>query len=111
MRPMWGYVSQCINVSKNDFRKMSVFNLWSCTMCINSFPFNHIIDNDKFICEIIGHNRLNCDNLIFNPFNDDDISNIKISNFECDPDVHHYDKYSSPGTQVLLIQNISLSVI
>ena len=23
--------SQCINVSKNDFRKMSVFNLWSCT--------------------------------------------------------------------------------
>ena len=87
---MWGYVSQPVYK-----RIKERFNLWSCTMCINSFPFNHIIDNDKFICEIIGHNSLNCDNLIFNPFNDEDISNIKISNFECDPDVHHYDKYSN----------------
>ena len=74
---------------------MSVFCLWSCNTCINYFPVNHIVDNDECTCEIIGHNRLNCDKLIFNPFNDEDISNIKMYNFECDPDIHHYDEYSN----------------
>jgi hypothetical protein len=92
------YHSQCIDMSKNDVRKMTPEDklIWLCVKCIESFPFNHIIDNDLFI-ESIRHSDvkfggLNCDELLFNPFHDDyGISNWSAaSDKDHDPDLNHY---------------------
>jgi hypothetical protein len=85
-------------MSKNDVRKMTPEDklIWLCVKCIESFPFNHIIDNDLFI-ESIRHSDvkfggLNCDELLFNPFHDDyGISNWSAaSDKDHDPDLNHY---------------------
>ena len=45
---------------------------WMCSEYLNVLPFNNIVDNDMFIKCATNYDylisRLNCDNLLVNPF-------------------------------------------
>ena len=82
------YHIQCSKISKNTYRNSS-FTQWMCSECTNNFPFNNIICDKDFIntikCCIHNYHR----DLIFNPFDDSDISyNLPMD--EIDPDQFYY---------------------
>ena len=67
---------------------------WSCDSCINLFPFNHTVDDKVFV--ILASNNdskyshINCDDLLFNPFQLCPIDDKTLHGDDYDPDIHYY---------------------
>lgn len=95
--------TQCMNVSKNDFRKMCDKEVcyWLCTRCINLFPYNQITDQDLFIKLAMNKDKLfddlYSDRYIFNPFemNSDICDTTSLITGDNDPDLNYFNTPSS----------------
>ena len=86
---------QCTQLSRFDHRGLSMGDKinWTCATCILLFPFNHIIDEKKFLQ--LANNKwiikvpLICDNLLFNPFEDFEVNGVLPCD-KYDPDIQHF---------------------
>ena len=89
----------CTNLSKYDYINMIVADKanWICSKCIDIFPFNNISDNRIF--QKYAKNTwsikipLNCDDLLFDPFDSWSDSNPNILD-DYDPDLNYYESSS-----------------
>ena len=68
------YHTQCANISKKNFTNFNNDQKinWMCSCCINTFPFNHLEDDEIFLESLPSNNLdafdLNSDKLLFNPY-------------------------------------------
>ena len=97
------YHTQCANISKNVFKNFSNDQKinWMCSCCTNTFPFNHIEDDEIFLESPLPSNNLdafhlNSDKLLFNPYELYCDEQEMLPNDDYDPDTHYN---QTPHTQ------------